>query len=871
MLRVPVASVVQLTCANGGAASRPITPYKSRMPISPAGDRLSHETLRKIFGFAATSLVFLLCVWVVDRNTQRLHASSQTVAHSYQVGNALESMLSTLKDAESAQRGYTITGDEAFLQPYAAATIRVWRNFESLQTLTADNSVQQARLVDVRTRLVTKLAEMDSVVRVRRVNPDEASALVRSGRGKRFMDSLTATVATMQKEEQRLMALRTEQNDGVVRQSAMVAILAGLLSVGIVVLLYRFVRRSERLQEQSAETIAAQREQLQITLTSIGDGVIATDAQGNVTYLNAVAQELTGWTTETAAGKPLTEIFSIVNESTRLPVENPALRALREGRIVGLANHTILLSRDGAERPIDDSAAPIRAKDGSITGCVLVFRDISDRYAAERREREAQQEMAATLESITDAFLRIDGDWRVRYLNAEAERLTRLPASDTLGEPFWELFPDLKHTPLEKNLRECAASGAARDFEHHSERWDRWYAVRCYPGRNGGVSMHLRDTTAARRATQALRASEDDLDFALASADLGHWSFNLRDGSSRRTPRHDEIFGFDAQRDWTYEVFLEHVHPTERDAVDRAFQQAVATDGIWDIQCTIRRGDGVERQIWKTARIKRGSDGRIEKMLGIVGDVTEQRQVETERTRAELALRDADRRKDEFLATLAHELRNPLAPIRNGLEIIRIAGENPTIVERTRVMMDRQMNQMVRLVDDLLDVSRVTSGKLELQRERFEMHLMVDIAIETSRPLIDAAGLTLSVLMSNEPIIMQGDVTRLAQVISNLLSNSSRYTPRGGRIVLRVEREPGVVVVSVTDDGIGIPQPMLESIFGMFTQVDRRLEKVSGGLGLGLSLVKAIVEGHGGTAEARSDGEGHGSEFVIRLPLESGE
>ena len=971
------------------------------MLTAAAEAQSARNTNTRIVVFVATCLTFLLSIGVVDRNTHRLDETNQAVAHTYQTIGALDALLSTLKDAETGQRGYTITADSSFLQPYTDATTKVWKDFDAVKALTADNSTQQRRLEKLRPLVAQKLMVMDSIVRLSDVDADAAVRFIRTGRGRMAMEAVRASVTTMEDEERHLMATRSARSSKVVRQSVLVTLLAAALSIGMVVLLYRFVRRNERMQQRAADTIAAQRERLQITLTSIGDGVISTDADGNVTYLNQVAQSLTGWTNEEATGLPLTTIFNIINESTRLPVENPVMRALRDGRIVGLANHTILLARDGVERPIDDSAAPIRATDGTITGCVLIFRDISARYTAERRDREAQHEMSATLESISDAFMRIDGDWKMRYLNAEAERLFRLPVSDTIGESFWELFPEMRDSMLEKNFRRCADSRSPLDFEHHSTRWDRRFAIRCYPSRNGGLSVHMRDTTDVRRAEsliaalsedserqrrlfdtalsntadfiytfdrdgrysyvnkavehflgrpasdvvgrnshdliddvaladkltrqiaevietgttlrdttpydgkfatareyeyifvpifnaageveavagstrditdrqqveRRLRESEADLDFALASADLGQWSFNLRDGSSRRTARHDEIFGYDSVLEWTYETFLAHVHPGERDAVDRAFQHAVATEGIWDIECTIRRADGVERQIWKTARIKRGSDGRLEKMLGIVGDVTEQRQVERERTRAELALRDADRRKDEFLATLAHELRNPLAPIRNGLEIIRIAGANASIIEQTRNMMDRQMKQMVRLVDDLLDVSRVTSGKLELQRERFDLQLMIDIAIETARPLIDSAGLTLTVQPLHEPIILDGDVTRLAQVISNLLSNSARYTPRGGSVALTIAREPGAVVLSVKDNGIGIPPSMLESIFGMFTQVDRRLEKVSGGLGLGLSLVKAIVDGHGGTAEARSDGDGLGSEFLIRLPI----
>ena len=231
------------------------------------------------------------------------------------------------------------------------------------------------------------------------------------------------------------------------------------------------------------------------------------------------------------------------------------------------------------------------------------------------------------------------------------------------------------------------------------------------------------------------------------------------------------------------------------------------------------------------------------------------------------ALQEADRRKDEFLATLAHELRNPLAPIRNGLHILRLAGDHREIAEQARATMERQVQQMVRLIDDLLDLSRISLGKVELRRERVDLAAVVQSAVEISRPVIEQSGHELTLSLPPEPVPLEADVTRLAQVLANLLNNAAKYTERGGHIRLAVERRGGEVAVSVEDDGVGIPAPMLPRVFEMFTQVDRSLEKSQGGLGIGLSIVKRLVEMHGGTVEARSGGHGLGSEFVVHLPL----
>ncbi|MGZ5066809.1 MAG: hybrid sensor histidine kinase/response regulator [Usitatibacter sp.] len=231
------------------------------------------------------------------------------------------------------------------------------------------------------------------------------------------------------------------------------------------------------------------------------------------------------------------------------------------------------------------------------------------------------------------------------------------------------------------------------------------------------------------------------------------------------------------------------------------------------------------------------------------------------------ALREADQRKDEFLATLAHELRNPLAPLRNALEILRVSGNDPAVSEKARAMMERQLKQMVRLVDDLLDVSRITTGKLGIRKSLTELQAVLRDAVETTRPFIEARSQELAIELPPEPVCVDGDRTRLAQVFSNLLNNAAKYTQPGGRITLTLEKSGDEAVVRVVDNGIGLEPQSLSSIFDMFVQVDRTLERTQAGLGVGLTLARRLVTLHGGTLVARSEGSGKGSEFEVRLPL----
>lgn len=272
--------------------------------------------------------------------------------------------------------------------------------------------------------------------------------------------------------------------------------------------------------------------------------------------------------------------------------------------------------------------------------------------------------------------------------------------------------------------------------------------------------------------------------------------------------------------------------------------------------------DGRPIDISLSVSLIRNRDGKISGASKVARDITQ-------RKRAEAALREADRRKDEFLATLAHELRNPLAPIRNSLNILRMTTSNDPTAERVYEMMERQVNHMVRMVDDLMEVSRITRGLIELRKEEVDLAAIIRSAVETSQPIIEAGEHQLAITLPSEPILLKGDAVRLSQVFANLLNNAAKYTDRGGQIWLSVKQEKNEVVVTVRDTGIGISAPMLPKIFDMFMQADRSTHRSQSGLGIGLTLVKKLVELHDGSISVCSDGPGKGSEFIVRLPVDA--
>ena len=273
----------------------------------------------------------------------------------------------------------------------------------------------------------------------------------------------------------------------------------------------------------------------------------------------------------------------------------------------------------------------------------------------------------------------------------------------------------------------------------------------------------------------------------------------------------------------------------------------------------VERPDGTRTTALAHANPVFDESGRLVGAVNVLVDISEQK-------RTEYLLREADRHKNEFLATLAHELRNPLAPINNALHVIRRSGDSRAMVDEARAMMERQVAHMVRLIDDLLDVSRITLGKIELRKERIDLSAAVEDAIDSVRPTMEASGQKFSAVIPTRPVFVHGDRTRLAQVFINLLNNSAKFSGTGGHIDLTIDRQGSDVVVKVKDDGVGIPPDKLSTIFDMFTQVDRSLDRSNGGLGIGLSLVRGLVEMHGGRVDAHSEGQGRGAEFTVRLP-----
>lgn len=572
-----------------------------------------------------------------------------------------------------------------------------------------------------------------------------------------------------------------------------------------------------------------------------------------MTYLNAAAQSLTGWTQEEAAGLSLDLIFRIVNEETRLEVESPVAKALREGTVVGLANHTLLIAKDGTERPIDDSAAPIRSERGEISGVVLVFRDVTDRRQAEHLKRNALRYAEDIIETLREPFLILDADLRVRSANRSFYQAFEVTAEETAGQLVYDLGNRQWDIPRLRTLLEeiLPKDGSFEDFEVE------------HPFETIGVRTMLLNARKVRREiheTELILLGIEDIT-ARVQAQRDRQEIETRYTSLVRNIKDHSIFTMDQEgaiTSWNIEA-EKILGYSQEEILGRNFSIIFTPDdlrcGLPETELRLAREEGrAEDERWHVR--KNGElfwalgivtpmcdlEGNITGFSKILRDITDRKRAEELLHQQSIALRDADRRKDEFLAMLSHELRNPLAPIRSSAQIVHLLGEADPDIRRAAEIIERQTSHLSRFVDDLLDVARITEGRITLQQEPVDLSRLVTETVEPIRPRIESNGQRLTVTLSPEPLIVHGDAVRLCQVITNLLNNAAKYTDAEGSISVAVEREDSEGVVRIRDTGNGISAEMLPRIFDLFAQEDRSLARSEGGLGIGLNVVKRLVE-----------------------------
>ena len=632
-------------------------------------------------------------------------------------------------------------------------------------------------------------------------------------------------------------------------------------------------------RRRGEERLARERERFRVTLASVGDAVIATDIEGRITLLNPVAEFLTGWTIAEAAGVALDRVFRIVDEKTRRTVENPALRALREGTIVGLANHTILIARDGTERAIDDSAAPIRAEDGTVVGAVLIFRDVAARRAAERLLEASEARKAAILGSALDAIVTIDHEGRVVEWNPAAERTFGHVRGVAIGRVLADLIippglRDAHHAGLARYLVTGEGPVIGRRIEVPSLRADGTefpVELAVTPIQVEGppvFTAHLRDISDRKKADAALRDSEDRFRTLadtipqlvwMARAD-GHitWYNRRWFDYTGTTPEEMEGWGWQKVHD-----------PDVLPSVMERWTASIRSGEPFAMTFPLRGTDGSFRPFLTRIVPVRGEDGQITHWFGTNTDLAERVELEESLRAAKVEAEEANRAKDRFLAVLSHELRTPLNPIllaaSSMLDGTAPAEEIAPVMEMIR----HNVNLQARLIDDLLDVMRIVQGKMPLHWGVADCHAIIRHAIQVCQSEVHGGQVRLDLVLEAKAHHVNADSARLQQVFWNLIKNAVKFSPQGGSLSIRTsdrgEGDDLRLVVEVTDTGIGIDPEILPTIFDPFQQGELSITRRFGGLGLGLAICKGVVEAHGGTIEAASPGAGRGTTFRVTL------
>jgi PAS domain S-box-containing protein len=625
-------------------------------------------------------------------------------------------------------------------------------------------------------------------------------------------------------------------------------------------------------------------------------------SDGNILRVNRAELEMLGYLRDEFVGHHISEFHSDAEVVANM------LRRLHAGEEV--RNYPARLRcKDGSKREalID---ANVLWEDGKFVHSRCFVRDATDRNAVD----ETRSRLADIVESSQDAIISKTIDSRIVSWNRGAACLFGYSADEAIGKPITILIPPERHDEERLIIGQLKRGERIEHYEtiritkqgQRIEVSETISPIRDRTGRIVGASKIARDITARRQAertagflARASAALSERIDYlsmlhkiaSLAVPLFADWcAVDLLepDGAIRRVAQtHSANAKVELSECLDGNNRTLASVPCNADQVIRAGELAWVAQIPDELWMPVAQDDAKGRPI-RSLKLKSficvplKTSGQVLGALTFATaesarsydydhaqaaqDLAHRAAIAIENGRLLKALQDSDRRKDEFLAMLAHELRNPLAPIRNAVEIFRAAGAPTPELEWVLGVIGRQVHQMTRLVDDLLDVSRISRGTFELRKERVAMQSVVDGAVEASRPLIDTHAHELIVDIPQTSFYLDGDPTRLSQVIMNLLNNSAKYMDSPGRIWLTVVRDQDQIVIRVKDTGNGIPRDMLPHVFDMFTQVDKSLERTQGGLGIGLTLVKHVVELHGGTIEAHSEGPGHGSEFIVRLP-----
>ncbi|MCD2451622.1 PAS domain S-box protein [Methylicorpusculum oleiharenae] len=884
-----------------------------------------------LVSIAGALLLVALIALIVGTSFRALRQNENALearGHFNEIIHRANTLESELRDAESGQRGYLLTGDETFLEPYLMVRDNIADHLNRLRQLNVPPTASKplnalVPLVDA------KMADLSQMIELRR-NNDMARILTRisDGKGNQLMNAIQSEMRAF------IQAKKAEQaGDEVTLQLNLKNLFAVIVTLSLLTLLFalsfplliyrksqqrtkdllhlethHLLENQEAINKQLQQTnlkLQVSEERFSVTLNSIGDAVIATDALARVTLLNPLAEQLTGWTHAEAAGRPVYEIFNIINKQTRQPATIPLMETLAHGSIQGLTNHTVLIARNGDESDIADSCAPIRDRDNQVIGAVLVFRDVTKEYAAQQALHDSNAMIQTILNTVVDGIITLHArGGMLETVNPAAETMFGYSAAELIGQNFSELIPELDQDQRNGSLEYYSASKEARAVGLGLEVSGRRKDGSCFPmeiavsemwlGGERYFTGILRDITARKQAEETLIKAG-----ALQNAIYNSANFLIIATDAKGVI---QIFNVGAERMLGYAAaeVMNKITPADisdpQELITRAkelsaelftpimpgFEALVfkASRGIEDIyELTYLHKDGIRLPAVVSVTALLDAQDQIIGYLLIGTDNTARKRVEEERTLLNEALQDkntelqsaklfadkANRAKSEFLSRMSHELRTPLNAILGFAQLLEAGSPAPTDIQIIRLHEILKAGwYLLDLINEILDLALIESGKLSLSQEPVSL---IDLIIECQamiEPKLQERDITLTILPFDDASFIFADRTRVKQALINLLSNAIKYNCEHGTIEVKLSSTPpDRTRISITDSGMGLSQEKLEQLFQPFN----RLGQENGnreGTGIGLVVTKQLVELMGGNIGVESK-SGVGSVFWIEL------
>ena len=842
-----------------------------------------------------TMIVFVLaCLvsvgWLAWRNMHAQIASEELETHSRIVMQQWSDLLSRLKDAETGQRGFIITGKEEFLEPYNASFDASITQLADLRRLTADNPTHQQRLAALTPLVAAKLANLKENIVLRETQDFTAahqSVMTRSGEN--IMGQIRVLVGQSQAEEQRLLNERAAISKTNTRKTIQSVFFSGALGGLALLLLVSFLRWELRGRRRAEAAVDASEVQYRTLFNSIDEGFcileINFDQDGQpVDYLfhetNPAFEKQTG--VADATGKRISEIAP-GQKSEGIEIYAKVLQT-------GEPAHFVKEST-AFNRWFDVYAFRL---DGSQSARVAVlFSNITERKQAELLLRQNHDTFFNLIQSAPFGLYIVDAQFCLRQVSTASLKVFS-NIDPLIGRDFEEimrlLWPHSFASEALARFRHTLLTGEPYAAKNTTEQRHNIPAVESYdwkieritlPDGQFGVVCYFYDITQRMLDEKALRDSEQRFRALFDRGPVAMYSCDTSGTILEFNPCAVNLWGRKPTLDDVGERFygVSRVYRPDGALLTAAQNPMIAVlkgeiAQANEVEAVLERPDGSRITVIANIVPLKDGQGKITGAINCFHDITERSRLERQTRDQAQALAELHRRKDEFLAMLSHELRNPMAPLTSAVELLRRqVSQDPVHSQACRII-ERQVGQMKHLVDDLLEVSRITSGNVRLRKELVSVGDIVERSLETAQPLILQRQQLLTVSLPPHPVWLNADATRLEQVLVNLLNNAAKYTDMGGRLWLSVGQEgdvgskagSSVAVIKVRDTGIGIAAELLPHVFDLFTQAERAIDRSQGGMGIGLSLVRQLVVLHEGTVEAHSI-LGHGSEFTVRLPV----